>query len=307
MNMREIVGEKNIAAGRYWSKTLTLVKGCTPVSEGCQHCWSAAMASRFPWGKGFAEGGKWTGKIVWNERVAQELRSRGYSIPGSLKPQVFCIWNDLFHERINPYDVNDVLAAMANCAKDVFLILTKRPENLSIIENRFYDHPPPNIWLGVTVERQKYIHRINTLCHAWQGRKFVSVEPCLGPLWFTPWLARREHTGTLLMTQNEEQRHLLDWILLGGETGPHARPMHSDWVRSVRDQCVETGVPLFFKGRGEWSSAYAGEPKKAKTLIINRGDDSVLKMWRVGKKKTGRLLDGRTWDEMPEVKNEQDD
>lgn len=276
--MREIVGEAKIAKGQYWSKTLTLVRGCTPVSEGCAHCWSAAMASRFPWGNGFAEGGKWTGKVEPNWKALKWLEERAKS-KRVLKPQVFCIWNDFFHSVISGsgWDFQkQCFLTMSECSQDIFLILTKRPENIPLYHG--WIGTTDNIWLGVSVESQEHVDRIQTLIAAWPGKKFVSIEPCLGNI--------------NLMEDGFATLARLDWVLLGGETGPHARPLRPDWVQPVRNQCVEAGVPFFFKHWGEYISRQ--EQNEA-------NDKFVWCCKRIGKKKAGRLLEGRTWDEMPEV------
>ena len=170
--------------------------------------------------------------------------------------------------------------------------------------------PLPNVWLGVSVEDQKRTYeRIPVLLGTPAAVRFVSVEPLLGPINLTPYLTR------MVVRSNEEltdamvdkgfsfeggqgDHQGLDWCITGGESGLNARPMHSDWARSIRDQCVNVGVPFFFKQWGEWA------PEAIAFLGSWKGQHETYK-WsdagavRFGKKKAGRILDGRTWDEMP--------
>jgi protein gp37 len=260
MTMREIVGAAKIAKGQYWSKTLTLVRGCTPVSEGCVHCWSAAMASRFPWGKGFAEGDKWTGKVEPNYKAEMWLQHRSVSTHNKrVKPQVICVWNDLFHEHIGYEYIASCLNLMAKCRTDRFLILTKRPERIKQTQVYSYESIcSDNIWLGVTVESQKHVHRIDELIEAWPGRKFVSIEPYLEAVDIRSYLDD------------------IDWVIVGCESGPHARPTPCDnsmvlLHETVIDPCAVAGVPVF------------------------------VKQWNIGKLVKMPELFGKRWDEMPEV------
>jgi protein gp37 len=135
--------------------------------------------------------------------------------------------------------------------------------------------PLPNIWLGITAENQQaFEERAPWLRKCPAAIRFVSLEPLLGPIIMDDLL-----TG-------------IDWCIVGGETGPGARPMHPEWVRNIRDQCQSAGVPFFFKQWGEWGPAWEHGL---------RGEPDAL-MRRVGKKAAGRMLDGRTWDEVPNLK-----
>ncbi len=265
-----------IDRGQYWTDSLTLVSGCSPVSKGCEHCWSAGMASRFYWGKEFAENGKWTGKVDPNQKALEKLEKREGS-ERKLKPRVFCIWNDFLHPQIPPDFQLRALHAMHYLEHDIFLILTKRPENIedsAFCQGPFEDTDLSNVYLGVSVESQKHIHRIDQLIQNWPGKKFVSIEPCLGAV-----------------DLSSDYIEHLNGVILGGESGPKARPMHPEWARSIRDQCVDAGVPFFFK---QW-----GEHK----ILVSICGEGTYK--RVGKKQAGRLLDGRVWDQL--VWNEKGD
>lgn len=171
--------------------------------------------------------------------------------------------------------------------------------------------PLPNVWLGVTAENQKaWDERVPLLCQTPAEKRFVSYEPALGPIDIDPkrWAKPSECF---------QAPPKLDWLICGGESGPHARPMHPDWARSVRDQCQAAGVPFFFKKWGQWQIAshenghrgsmmpdsgerYTWVGSNGKTY--NPSAPAGLDCWamaKVGKKAAGRELDGRTWEEMP--------
>lgn len=166
--------------------------------------------------------------------------------------------------------------------------------------------PLPNVWLGTSASDQASADlRIPHLRAAPAAVRFLSAEPLLGPLVLKHLIAG--HPGYALQDVGVQllDHGRLDWVIVGGESGPHARPMHPDWARSMRDQCVAAGVPFFFKQWGEWAPAIG-------KAVTHRWDGEALRqfeggrvdgagMARVGKKAAGRLLDGRTWDEMPEV------
>ncbi len=142
MNLREMIGEVNIAMGRYWRKPWSLVDGCTPVSEGCEHCWSAALAQRFR--------GGWDGTIHCREDRLDQ--------PASVKkPTVFAVWNDLFHEGVDNRFIGRALSRMYDAKRHIFLVLTKRPKRMlddinAVVKNFGMAE---NIWLGVTAENQE--------------------------------------------------------------------------------------------------------------------------------------------------------
>ena len=180
----------------------------------------------------------------------------------------------------------------------------------------------PGLWLGVTCENQEQSDkRIPVLLQIPTAVRFVSVEPMLGPVDLTPWFPWDSHRkGISGYMPNPDYKQGLHWVVCGGESGPGARPMHPDWARGLRDQCVAAGVPYFFKQHGEWQQVgecmnsvddakfYKKANDKSNFQILNReggcgfhGLDSIY-MKRVGKKKAGRILDGRTWDEFPGVR-----
>jgi len=185
--------------------------------------------------------------------------------------------------------------------------------------------PLPNVWLGVSVEDQATAdERLPLLLRAPAAVRFVSYEPALGPVDFSalPSVSGHgKHLDALMGCAGADVSSRLDWIIAGGESGPGARPAHPDWFRSVRDQCSEAGVPFFFKQWGEYSAVYDRDKDDPDWLRCGdfersslRGQwlnlaggcgfhgDRVLRVERVGVKKAGRELDGRTWDQFPEVR-----
>lgn len=178
-------------------------------------------------------------------------------------------------------------------------------------EGKPFAWPLPNVWCGVTAENQARVdERIPLLLQTPAAVRFVSVEPMLGLVDLSCYLSWQYHVN---LPEEERPRAMaehwagmhrltkLDWVICGGETGPGARPMHPDWVRGLRDQCQAAGVPFHFKSWGEWAPNYAGCPSYALSQLVSDGNNGVLKMWRVGAKTSGRLLDGREWNEYPEV------
>jgi protein gp37 len=157
--------------------------------------------------------------------------------------------SDLFHEEVPFTFLNMVFKVMAKAHWHIFQVLTKRSDRLAEVANRLTW--PANVWMGVSVESEAYMHRIDHLKNVPAAVRFLSVEPLLGPI------------NSLPLTG-------IDWVILGGESGPHARAMDPQWVRRIRNHCVSEKVPFFFK---QWGGTR--------------------------KSTTGRVLDGRTWDELP--------
>jgi protein gp37 len=229
---------------------------------------------------------------------------------------------DLFHEDVSYAYIDMVFIVMSICPQHRFMVLTKRPERMlayaKSVMSRDIDiqWPLPNVWLGVTAENQEMADkRIPTLLQIPAAVRFVSVEPMLGPVdlssipgFHYPGCTTHDALNGRLIHHDDDYKwtvdEKLDWVICGGESAPKARPMHPDWVRSLRDQCQEADVPFFFKQWGEWGKAEidAKVIGGAKGQINLEPQDIVgIWMFKVGKKAAGRLLDGRTWDEIPEV------
>ena len=233
-----------------WTEaTWNPVTGCTQVSPGCAHCYAKRFAERFrgvpghPYERGFEV-------MERPERLEQPLRWK--------RPRTIFVnsMSDLFHEEVARDFAAAVFAVMEQAGWHTFQVLTKRPDRAAALAPSL---PwPPNVWLGVSVENQRWTTRIEALRAIPAAVRFLSCEPLLGPL--------------------DLDLEGIGWVIAGGESGPRARPMDIAWARSVRDQCLASGVPFFFKQWGEHGPGGRRE----------------------GKKRAGRLLDGRTWDEAPE-------
>lgn len=286
------------------------IVGCTEVSPGCANCYAARLAStrlkRVPEYIGLAEitNGKprWKGETGFcPERLEEPLHWR--------KPRrIFvCDMGDLFHEAVHGDWIDQIIHIMDQCPQHTFQILTKRAQRMHDFLCHFPMAEKPYIWLGVSVENQHFAdERIPLLLQTPAAVRFISAEPLLGPLDLDS-----EKLGGLHALGCGEKSHAhvlpmctgLDWVICGGESGPNARPMHPDWARSLRDQCQAAGVPFFFKQWGDWSFEqerfYRKLPSTRVKYFEPHDTDGNCLMYQVGKKKAGRLLDGRTWNEFP--------
>jgi len=325
-----------------WTEaTWNPITGCTLVSEGCRHCYAARLAATrlrdHPSRKGLARANasgeaKFTGEVRFNEDwLDQPLRWR--------RPRrVFvCAHGDLFHESVPDEWIDKVFAVMALAPQHTFQVLTKRPERMreylerdprdainaeagvisdwsEMTEVRGW--PLPHVWLGTSVEDQATADaRIPHLLATPAAVRFVSAEPLLGAVDLTAHLWGRAEPcpgcpGDADCDCGSLPRHMLgeepdlSWVIVGGESGPGARPMHPDWARSLRDQCQAAGVPFFFKQWGAWAAIEDdGGSWVDEWRVRNDGTMGAngAPMQPVGKSAAGRLLDGRTWDEMPEA------
>jgi protein gp37 len=297
------------------------ITGCTKISPGCQNCYAERMAKRLAGRCGYPADEPF--KVTLHpDRLDQPLKWK--------KPRTVLVsfMGDLFHEDAPDKYIIDCLSIMAEAWQHTFIILTKRPARMKdIIAHETVANdvwlqtsrgvnaepspwPLPNIWLGVTAENQEQADkRIPILLQIPAVVRFVSVEPMLGPVDLTQidiggnvWI--NSLTGDCKsyhpyggMWKITESKNKLDWVICGGETGPGARPMHPDWVRGLRDQCQASGTPFFFKQHGEWSHDSQDAQKEDATRVHIWPDGSYS--WKVGKKKAGRLLDGREWSEFP--------
>lgn len=226
-----------------WTEaTWNPVTGCTKVSAGCKHCYAERMAGRL----------QAMGQANYRNGFELTLQPQMLERPlGWRAPQTVFVnsMSDLFHARVPLDYIRRVFDVMRRAHWHTFQVLTKRAERLAEIADELTW--PENVWMGVSVESERVLDRIDELRRVPAAVRFLSLEPLLGPL------ARLELAD-------------IHWVIVGGESGPGARPMKAEWVREIRDQCVGADVPFFFK---QWGG--------------------------VRKKRTGRTLDGRTWDEMP--------
>lgn len=268
------------------------VTGCMKVSAGCKYCYAERLVGRFDKLHGFVPFEK---VECHADRLEQPMRWK--------KPRrIFVVsLGDLFHEQVPADFIQEVFEVMSACPQHTFQVLTKRPERIGPVlfgeEGRFYlgggDYLP-NVWIGTSIEDQSTADRRIPLLMAsgWIGVTWVSVEPMLGPVDLSSFLSTFRGVGI----------HNPQWIVLGGESGPKARPMHPEWVRSVRDQCVAAGVPFLFKQWGEFCPPSQMPEDTFQRWDVHHGTETGINReasWRCGKKAAGRLLDGDLWDQYP--------
>lgn len=276
------------------------VTGCTKVSPGCKHCYAEREWPRLQHLPAYT-GRAFTDVRCHPERLQEPLHWR--------KPRkIFVCHNaDLFHESVPDEFIDMVWFAMARAQQHMFQILTKRPARMlewvsrhgldavrygereeAEAQEKEMPWPLRNVWLGVSVEDQATAdERIPLLLQTPAAVRWISAEPLLGPVDIA------FHLG--IAPSHDDLHGLLNWVVAGGESGPKGRPMYPDWVRSLRDQCQAAGVPFFFKQWGEW--APDAPVSKYADSTIKMDDGTYLRF--VGKKRAGRMLDGRTWDEYP--------
>lgn len=272
--------------------------GCTKVSDGCKHCYAEnLMATRYKrveWGtqgkRVRTSEANWKKPLAWNKK-AEKL---------GVRYKVFCAsLADVCEIKKDQPEIdwwrNELGGLILETPNLDWLILTKRPENFNELFGYMFPFGyPKNIWVGTSVENQEQADkRIPELLNIPAKVRFLSMEPLLGPvdlglMGTVPSDIRPNYTATY---------DLIDWVIVGGESGANARPMHPKWARSLRDQCVEAGVPFLFKQWGEWHpDCVCGRPKPCKT--INRPGEHLSIMFRCGKG-AGRRLDGSHWDKFP--------
>lgn len=296
------------------------VTGCTKVSDGCRHCYAEREWARIAAPRAVPNrytGRKFTDVQEHGDILDQPLRWQ--------KPRRIFVnsMSDLFHPAVSDRFIADVFGVMAACPQHTFQVLTKRPERMRKLlgagcMGRFesdaeeaaalYTHaqpdwPLPNVWLGVSVEDQTTAdERIPLLLDMPAAVRWVSCEPLLESLDLRPYL-------DWSFAHADMSRPDLDWVVVGGESGPRARPMHPGWVRSLRDQCAAADVPFLFKQWGEWLPMSSGQIGR-----IGAWSDGLFfdgcghmsnpesNMVRAGKGALGgRTLDGVVHDAYPEV------
>lgn len=236
-----MAGESNI---EWTERTWNPVTGCIKVSQGCKHCYAERMAKRL----------KAMGSTRYVNGFAVTLHEDLLDVPLRWKrPSTIFVnsMSDLFQESIPEEFIRAVFEIMVACPQHTFQILTKRAERLYKLAP--YLPWPKNIWMGVSVENQYVIERVYNLLGVPAAVRFLSCEPLIGPL-------------------DDLPLDNIHWVIVGGESGPKARPMKTEWVKSIFRQCRAAGVPFFFK---QWGG--------------------------VRKDMTGRILYGRTYDEMPQI------
>jgi protein gp37 len=301
-----------------WTEaTWNPIAGCSIVSPGCHHCYAMRTAARLEaMGQAKYAGTtkKVDGKTLWTGRI--NLDEPTLSLPLlTKKPTVWFVnsMSDLFHHDVPHHFISRVFGVMASCPQHTFQVLTKRAERMRWYVQAVYESPKDhdwwpssmwhtrsieplaNVWLGASTEDQpRFDERINWLLQTPAAVRFISAEPLLGPIDAELYLGLAD---TVTATP------WLDWVIAGGESGHGARPMHPDWARRLRDECVAASVPFFFKQWGEWADfdhAYdVCADRRYKAGSMQQVFVAGKAMNRVGKIAAGRLLDGREWNEMP--------
>ena len=265
------------------------------------------------------DGKHFNGRIVTHpERLSIPLKRRN--------PTVYAVWNDLFHENISEEFTRDTHWTMQRCGWHTFLVLTKRHERIADWFRVYSDAPIlPHIYYGLTVCNQQEADEKIPIFLQVPGKKFLSIEPCLSEINILPYIGGQAHHCKCGWHETEERicmqgKHwycpecgeycenydAINAVILGGETGPGARPLHPDWVRSVRDQCAAAAVPFFFKGWGEWigidydqKHTYWRCADGMTHREIKTRPASGVRSIKVGRNNSGRILDGRTHDDLP--------
>ena len=226
-----------------WTEsTWNPLTGCTKVSPGCKNCYAERMANRL----------KAMGQPNYVNGFNLTIHPHTIELPLKWKkPQMIFVnsMSDLFHESVPADFIHQVFDVMHKASWHTFQILTKRSLRLLELDNKI--SWPMNVWMGVSVENSEYTYRINHLRSTHAQIKFMSLEPLLGPV------------ENLNLTE-------IDWVIVGGESGPGARPIHEEWITNIRDQCLISQIPFFFK---QWGG--------------------------VRKKNNGRILQGQIWSEIP--------
>lgn len=226
-----------------WTEaTWNPLTGCTKISAGCKYCYAERMSKRL----------RAMGQPNYQNGFALTLHEHALKVPLKWKtPRIVFVnsMSDLFHGDVPVSYIQRVFDVMQRASMHTFQLLTKRAGRLEQLASSI--NWPENVWMGVSVEREDFVFRIDHLRATAAKVKFLSLEPLLGPL------PKLDLDG-------------IDWVIVGGESGPRARPMREEWVLDIRDQCIRAGVPFFFK---QWGGK--------------------------NKKKAGRQLDGQHWDGMP--------
>lgn len=311
--------------------------GCTKVSPACDHCYAErSTPSRtlgVAWGPGAPR--RRTGESNWELPLRWNKQAEAFHAQHGRRQRVFCAsLADVFDNAVDRAWRDDLATLILGTPNLDWLLLTKRIGNAgAMLGDMFLDGPPDNIWLGATICNQAEADRdIAKLLRVPARVRFLSMEPLLGPVDLTdiPISGHGHHefepiiTGNVLVHKSTldlgDARPAIDWVIVGGESGPNARPMHPEWAADLRDQCQDAGVPFLFKQWGEWMPEAAmnndmrmrdvGQYECFFTKVdgsthwIDKDDHaqfdaSDVRMVKVGKKASGRLLDGRTWDEGP--------
>ena len=239
-----------------WTEsTWNPIAGCTVISPGCTNCYAMRMAARLEAMANVKYEGttrRSGGRAVWSGRTNFDAKTVKAPLEWTRPRRIFVnSMSDLFHKGVSDGVIQSIWSVMEMASWHSFQVLTKRPERMRYLVSHDYLKPLPNVWLGTSVENADYFERIDEVRATPAAIRFISFEPLLGPI-------------------GDVNLKGIDWAIVGGESGPHARPMKQEWVDQIHTACRVSGVPFFFK---QWGGTR--------------------------KKRTGRQLYGRTYDEYP--------
>ena len=315
--------------------------GCEPIGPGCNHCYAKRWVERF--GDDFRRRQR-TSPPNWRQPLAWDAKHTAFFADHGRRRRVFCAsLADVFDNKVPAEWRRDLFDLIELTPNLDWLLLTKRIGNVHEMVRKAKSGDwlagRKNVWLGATVVNQVEADRdIPTLLAVPAGKRFLSMEPLLGSVQIWPYTSPHceRHRGALdadgkcevcesrgiwsigePLAEHEKApiRPGIDWVIAGGESGPHARPMHPDWVRGLRDQCEAAGVPFLFKQWGEWGPCElhpvgkgepgvitsAGQLLQGRAMLDHPEDANAEMIARFGKAAAGRLLDGRTHDGFPEA------
>jgi protein gp37 len=286
--------------------TINYHRGCQKVSEGCKNCYAERLDARF-------KGGHWG---PGSSRKLQISTARKQLAKAQAGQRVFVnSMGDTFEAHPDLAESRAALFADIAARPDVvFMLLTKRPENVAnMVPIEWLKHGfPPNVWMGVSVEHQAAADlRIPALLQLPAAVRFLSCEPLLGPVDLYHVVERPAKAARVPHTPLWPQygRPVVHWVIVGGESGTHARSMHPTWARTLRDQCAAAQVPFFFKQWGEFGPVpqhHLDLPQYRTKGMVRDDlgpivDDTGLALVRLGKKAAGRLLDGVEHNALPHI------
>lgn len=253
--------------------------GCVKVSRGCKFCYAERESVRHGlkiFGPASTTQRQHRAESYWRAPV----RWNAAALDAQQRRRVFCAsFADVFEDNPDPMLLEArrrLFALIEETPALDWQVLTKRPENIAeMIEAAGFEHwleePRPNVWLGTSVEDSQVLERIEYLVDVPAAVRFLSVEPMVGPVSPRPWLYRTVGGGMMDLDPEEEVPYKpgecpIDWVIVGGESGPQAAPMHPDWARTLRDECEAAGVAFFFKQWGRWSP---GASPGARHIALN--------------------------------------
>lgn len=293
--------------------------GCTKIAPACDFCYAADLDARYG-------GSHWgnvprrrTSETNWNEPRKWQRAAAAFFEKHGRRRRVFCgSMKDWADNQVPPEWRADLWALIRDCPDLDWLLLTKRPQNIAKMKPAYWDEIRGRIWLGATVEDQEHAEKnIPHLVRHDAAVRFISAEPLLGRIDLTGLtlgggVVANALRGTRFDVfdatagEREEPWGKIDWVIAGGESGKNARPTHPDWLRSLRKQCADAGVPFLFKQWGSWLPMEQSDPDQPpanQSLKIWDEPSFSGRAYRVSKSVAGRLLDGAEHNGFPEARH----